>query len=338
MNFLKNIFIVLFLVKVNFSFSQSLKEKTINRFHFKEYKLYKQEDTIRFLLHKKEKSTPKNLVFYLQGTSPIPQSFFGIKKTKKGYNYMQYFPSDYELLDENYAFVIIGLPGVPLVEHTKKMNIKKYHTLNSLNYRVFLANEVINYLTKNNSNLEKIIVYGHSEGAPVAAKLATVNNKITHLGFWGGNALPDFYDFILFESRNMQANKTSLKRSNDTIMKIISSFKNIASDSTNTIPSNKNEISEYTNKRWWSYAEPPINNLIKLNIPIYVQAATNDESVAIESNYLIPLEFIRLGKNNLTFNICIGCDHGFNKTIKNKKIDKWSGIFLNFIQWTKQTQ
>mgnify|MGYP000333017297 FL=1 len=47
--------------------------------------------------------------------------------------------------------------------------------------------------------MNKVIVYGHSEGAFVAPKLATVNKRITHLGVWGGSALPDFFDFILFD-------------------------------------------------------------------------------------------------------------------------------------------
>ena len=328
--------IVLFMI--NSAFAQnntSLNELLLTKYNFKEYIIPLENDSIYFYLHKKKGSEPKNLVLYLQGTSSIPEPFFNIEKNEKGYAYMQYIPTDYNLLDENYAYAIISYVGTPAFKNDGPPNMKKYHQLNSLDYRVFQADTTINYIShKLIEKINKVIVYGHSEGAPVAAKLGTVNKKITHLGFWGGNALPDYYDFILFESKAYWSKEITVAQANNNIMATIESFKNVANDSTNVVPSNKDEITEYTNKRWWSYAEPPINNLIKLDIPLYVQVATNDESATIESTYLIPLEFIRLGKENLTFNVCVECDHGFTKRDGDKEVDMWSDIFINFIKWT----
>ena len=313
----------------------SLKEKVLKRYDFEEHIIPLKDDTIFFYVHKNKGSNPKNLVLYLQGTAPEPGPYFGIKKTPKGYSYAQYYTTDYKLLDDNYAFVLIAYPGTPVVEDQGEINMTKYHQLNSLDYRVFQADTVINYVSNELiKNLNKVIVYGHSEGAPVAAKLGTINNKITHLGFWGGNALPDFFDFILFERKALLSNEIAANEANKNINDIIETFNKVAEDSTNIIPSNKNEIHEYTNKRWWSYAEPPINNLIKLDVPLYVQVATNDESAPIESAYLIPLEFMRLGKKNLTFNVCNECNHGFAKMIDGKEVDLWSDIFIDFINWT----
>jgi hypothetical protein len=73
---------------------------------------------------------------------------------------------------------------------------------------------------------------------------------------------------------------------------------------------------------------------VKIDIPIYVQLGTEDESSPIESNYLIPLEFARLGKTNLTYNVCVGCDHGF-KNVNTEK-DNWSDIFREFIEWSNK--
>ena len=36
-----------------------------------------------------------------------------IEKKEKGYAYMQYIPTDYNLLDENYAYAIISYVGTP---------------------------------------------------------------------------------------------------------------------------------------------------------------------------------------------------------------------------------
>ncbi len=328
--------LVLFMINSVFAQNNtSFKELLLTKYNFKEYIIPLENDSIYFYLHKKKGSEPKNLVLYLQGTSPIPEPFFNIEKKEKGYAYMQYIPTDYNLLDENYAYAIISYVGTPAFKNDGPPNMKKYHQFNSLDYRVFQADTTINYITeKLIKKMNKVIVYGHSEGAFVAPKLATVNKRITHLGVWGGSALPDFFDFILFERkanlRGVQSDSLTQKNINETIKL----FQLVAKDSSNTLPSNKNEITEYTNKRWWSYAEPTINHLLKIDIPIYIQLGTEDESSPIESNYLIPLEFARLGKKNLSFNVCVKCDHGFTKRNGDKEVDMWSDIFINFIKWT----
>lgn len=314
--------------------TQNLKEKVLDRFGFKEYSIPLEKDTIFYYVHQKENAKPNKAVIYLQGTTPIPEPFFEVEQTKNGYKYFQYFSSDYNLLNEEYIYVIISLPGTPAVKRYKDLDLEKYNNLNSLNYRVFSADTVINHITEHLIEPNKIIVYGHSEGAFVAPKLATVNKKITHLGVWGGSALPDFFDFILFDRKANLQGEQSDSLTQENINQTIKLFHDIAKDSLNTIPSNKNELTEYTNKRWWSYAEPTINHLIKIDIPIYIQLGTEDESSPIESNYLIPLEFARLGKENLSFNVCVGCDHGFINVNTGK--DYWQEVFKNFIEWTNK--
>jgi len=181
-----------------------------------------------------------------------------------------------------------------------------------------------------------VIVYGHSEGAPVAAKLGTVNKQITHLGFWAGNALPDYFDFLLENSKANWAKQASDSVTFKNVEEILSSFKKIVKNKGDASAKGKND---YSAKRWWSYAEPPINHLLKLDIPIFVQVAGKDESAPIESTYLIPLEFARLGKSNLRYEICAKCDHGFVTERENGETqDHWGEIFQEFIRWTVSTK
>ena len=338
MNIKKTLITTLLLFVSHSIFAQnkpSLNERLLNKYDFKEYIIPLKNDSIYFYLHKKKGSNPENLVLYLQGTAPIPEPFFNIEKTDKGYAYMRFFPTDYILLDENYAYAIIAYVGTPAFKNDGSPDMEKYHQLNSLDYRVFQADTTINYISNKLINkINKVIVYGHSEGAFVAPKLATVNEKITHLGVWGGSALPDFFDFILFDRKANLKGEQSDSLTQEKINETIELFKTVANDSLNTVPSNKNEITEYTNQRWWSYAEPTINHLVKIDIPIYIQLGTEDESSPIESNYLIPLEFARLGKKNLSFNVCVGCDHGFENVDTGKNY--WSDIFKNFIEWTEE--
>lgn len=307
------------------------REEAIGKFGFKEYAIVTKTDTTWFYLYQKQNSRPTKLVLYLQGTSPDP--LFTVELENGNYHTYRWFPDDYKNLDESYCYAIIGKTGIPSIAYEEIRDFSWYHEKNSLHHRVFQANAVINYLTKNLiKSPKKIIVYGHSEGAPVAAKLGTVNKRITHLGFWAGNALPDYYDFLL---QNSKANYT--KQISDSVayantQKILDGFKKIEE--------NKNDVSfkskhSYTSKRWWSYAEPPINHLLKITIPIFVQVAGKDENAPIESTYLLPLEFIRLGKKNLRYEICAECDHGFNVAkATGEKENRWTGIFQEFIRWT----
>ena len=310
------------------------KKDVLNKFGFQEHSIVSDNDTIFFYFHKKPKAEPKHLVLYLQGTSPDP--LFSIEEENGQLNSYRWFPGDYNLLDDSYGFVVVAKTGIPAIlgEGTNK-NIAKYQKFNSLDNRVFKADTVINFICNNLlKNLDKVIVYGHSEGAPVAAKLGTVNKKITHLGFWAGNALPDYFDFILFNTKALNSGKLSSKEAFKNIDEIIEGFKEIAKNPTDI---SYTEEDDYTNKRWWSYAEPPIDHLLKIDIPIFVQVAGNDKSAPIESTFLIPLEFTRMGKTNLTYKVCAECDHGFGIEKQNGEFeDKWSEIFQDFIKWTKE--
>jgi len=306
------------------------KNELVNHFGFIQDSILVDTENIVYYSYRNGDAKIDKLIVYLQGSDPSPQ--FSYKLKEKKIEKFCWLHGEFKELSENYLFVVVekvGFEGIIDEDNIPKPEI--YQLKNSLDDRVFRVNNVINELYSKYS-LNKVIVYGHSEGAPVGAKLATINEKITHLGFWAGNALPDFYDFALESRKEYYKGKVSVEESQKQIDELINSFANeIATDSLNT------EGNGYTKKRWWSYAEPPINNLLKLDIPIFVQVATNDESAPIESTYLIPLEFARLGKTNLTYEVCVGCDHGFNSKNNEGNIQKnWNSIFNEFIKWTNK--
>ena len=305
------------------------KAEIVEYYGFEQKSIKTNNEKIVFYTYQKGKQPKTKLIVYLQGSDPSPQFSYRIKDDK--IQKLCWLNGEFNTLSEEYLYVVIekiGFEGIINEDDIPKPKI--YQEKNSLKNRVTRANSVIEYLTVNTIS-EKVIVYGHSEGAPVAAKLATVNDKITHLGFWAGNALPDFYDFILENRIEYYKGSISDSVAQSRIDKNIDGFKEIVKDSLNT------KGNGYTNLRWWSYSEPPINNLLKIDIPIYVQVASLDKSAPIESSYLIPLEFARLKKSNLTYNVCVGCDHGFSIASQNGKVErKWKQIFENFIKWTEK--
>ena len=312
--------------------AQNIPTKTeiVAHYGFEQKSIEHDKEEIVFYIYQKGKQAKTKLIVYLQGSDPSPQFSYRIKDDK--IEKLCWLNGEFNSISEEYLYLVIEKIGFEkAINEDDIPNPKIYQEKNSLENRVSRANAVIEHLTANN-NFEKVIVYGHSEGAPVGAKLATLNDKITHLGFWAGNALPDFYDFILENRIEFYKGLISDSIAQSRINKSINGFKEIVKDSLNT------DGNGYTNLRWWSYSEPPINNLLKVDIPIYVQVASLDKSAPIESTYLIPLEFARLKKSNLTYNVCVGCDHGFSISTKDGKVErKWKEIFKDFINWTEKT-
>lgn len=306
------------------------KEELVTFYGFQQSEIIVDGERIVYYTYQKGERPTKMLV-YLHGSDPSP--LFSYQISNGEVNKYCFLKGEFTQLSEDYLYVAIEKIGFEgLIDESNIPKPEVYQRKNSLGNRVFRADQVIDYLVSQN-NFQKVIVYGHSEGAPVAAKLATVNTKITHLGFWAGNVLPDFFDFALEARREYYKGNLSAKQAQKQIDEVISGFTdNIAKDTANT------DDLGYTNLRWWSYAEPPLNHLLKVDIPIFVQVGTEDVNAPIESSYLLPLEFARLGKTNLSYNVCVGCDHSFKIMRKKGKVEsRWNEIFLDFLKWTEET-
>ena len=81
-----------------------------------------------------------------------------------------------------------------------------------------------------------------------------------------------------------------------------------------------------------------MDNLLKINTPLYIAYETEDNEIAIELDFL-PLDFIEKGKKNLTLKAYVNCDHQFfelKKDASGEVIDKvYQGykVSQNFIEW-----
>ena len=330
---MKKITFFLFLSISISSISQEKKVTSINdalkKYNFIEEKIIQDKDTITYYL-KNYKSKPKNLVVFIQGTDANPIFSYRYKNGKM--SIYRWFNNDYSLLDSTYTYTIIPKPGIEGIHDEANFSIpKKYYEKNYLDYRIKQVDVSINHIIKNHlKNPEKVIVYGHSEGATIAAPLALQNKNITHLGFWSGNVLNNFYEFSLFNRIESLKGKITDSIAHENIMGIIGWYKSV----TNNPESTKLDHYGYTNKRWSSYEKAPIEHLLELKIPVYAYFATEDESTPIETAYLIPIQYMQKRKGNLTFNVCLGCNHSYQVTKNGKKVKKWPSVFKNFIEWT----
>jgi len=307
-------------------------ENALKKFNFIEEKVLDGTDTTTYYL-KKYEVKPENLVLHIQGTGSNP--IFSYKIENGVPVYYRWFGDDHESLDSNYTWAIIPKPGregIFLESDIKNINNKFYQN-DYQEYRVNQIDKSIEHIIHNHlGDFEDVIVYGHSEGATIAAALALKNKQITKLGFWSGNVLNNFYEFSLFnriESLNRQITDST---AHENILGIIEWYKSVASNPNST------EIDHFgfTNKRWSSYEKPPIEDLLEIDIPIFALFATEDESTPIETAYLVPIQFLQNRKNNLTFKVCIGCDHNYINKAGSQEEIHWSRYFKEFIKWSKK--
>ena len=178
----------------------------------------------------------------------------------------------------------------------------------SLNWRVEATMKVISYLIKHKFwDKTNIVAQGYSEGGQVVPLLAYKDKRITHVVPIVGSGLNQFYDMILdyrFKARNGEITHEAAQ---DSIRNAYEVFRDIYADPSNTTKS----FSGHSYLRWSSFCgSPPIEALTKLSIPIYMIVGTSDTNSPIYGLDYVPLEFMRLGKTNLTYDPCIGCDHG----------------------------
>ncbi len=306
-------------------------------------------DTINYHIYSKGQIEDKNKIliyFHGSGGNPLFMRTIkldtiqivenGITKTKieKSIFLNTSVPFDLDRIPNDYIFVLISKKGVPFTaeKNTYKPN-QHFFKNESLNYRVWQGDNVIKDLTKKwVKKPKKIVIIGHSEGSDVVAKLGHKNNKITHIGYWAGGANTQYYDFALFIQKEVQNGHKTQEEANKSLDSLFIDIKSIVKDPYNT----KKLWLDNSFRRWSQFTEPAIDNLLKINKPLFVAVAGKDESVPIESSLLIPIEFIRHKKDNLNFKIYPEYNHSFARPPKSEKEEwswEWMNVFEDFMKW-----
>ncbi|PTY37070.1 hypothetical protein BGP77_07255 [Saccharospirillum sp. MSK14-1] len=307
-----------------------LLEQALAQFGFSETTLTVDDHELTYY-YSARTDRPRNLVLFIQGTDPFPLFFYEL--TDSGPNFFTAFPDDAAHLSDDYAYVVVAKPALSGIRQWQHFEVPQaYHDANYRQRRISDIRAVITHLKRRRlSEGGDIVVYGHSEGAQVGASLARVDSRITHLGFWSGNVLNNFYEFALFERLAALNGQQSDTQAHQNIMGLLEWYRSVVDDPQST------EVDEwgYTNRRWASYRHAPIDDLLALDIPIYAQFASEDDSTPIETAYLLPVQFITAGKDNLNFQVCLGCDHSYQEVIDGDLRDHWSEIFEDFVDWVE---
>lgn len=90
----------------------------------------------------------------------------------------------------------------------------------------------------------------------------------------------------------------------------------------------------HTYLRWSSFCKTdPLENMVKLDIPILLVSADNDKNAQILGLDYAKLEFLKLGKDNLTYWVYPNCDHYFYNNLTNTDmLDELMTKVLNWLE------
>lgn len=325
----------MFLLSKTFAFAQKIPED----FGYRHIKMKYLDDTVDIIVISKpdEEKIAKPLFLFCQGSLPQPV----VKYDETGlYGTLPFDETPF--LDE-FHIVIIGKPFIPIISNVNKLGKnymflkdkeneippKGYIDRNYLDYYVFRNNSILKQLFKERwVKINQLLVAGHSEGSTIAVKMTSINKKITHLIYSGGNPYGRISTVL---EQNRSEENDSLIRGE----KVIEHWKNIV-ENANKIHYDGGD----TYKATYSFSLPQRDNLMDLKIPVLVTYGTKDWSVSF--NDLFQIEAIRERKRNITFRSYIGLEHNYfpkNKDgIINEEIYNWDKISEDWMNWLNENE
>jgi hypothetical protein len=313
-----------------YSYSQKIPED----FGYRPIAMKYQDEPVDIIVISKkgEERLAKPVFFFCQGSPPQPV----IKYDEKGL--YPTLPFDENPFLEDYHIIIVGKPFIPIISDVKKLgnnfcyfkDIGKqlpprgYAERNYLDYYVFRNNFVLKQLAKERwVKNKKLVVAGHAEGSTIAAKMAAVNKKITHLIYSGGNPYGRIMT-ILAQSRSFDTD--IINAGNNTIehwQKVVRHANDIHSPAGNSY------------KNTYSFSLPQQDNLMQLKIPVLVCYGTKDWSVSF--NDLFQIEAIREKKENISFKSYLNLAHDdfplHEDRNENQPLYHWDKIAIDWLSW-----
>lgn len=223
----------------------------------------------------------------------------------------KYFSLDFDILVSEKMDVTLGN------EHnTDRKAISHY----SLQECVSSAALVIDTFLRDNE-YKNVYLIGVSEGAGILPKVYNslkYKDKISKLVVLSGGGLSQYEEFKLLQKSNLPMPKEY----KDGLAEVDSVMEKIKREPDSL---EKNYLG-LTFRRWSGFMSyRPLEDLVKINIPIFIMHGDKDTSAPVQSSRVVVEEFKRLGKTNLTYFEYKNGDHRFNGDfgIALSKVESW---------------
>ncbi len=308
-------------------------------------------DTTTFIVfgNKADLAAKKPLFLFRQGSQPMPFIMFDSGKYYLG------TPFHFRDYKKDYHFVMVSKPGVRLVADTTFLNAyqkaiaqpnpdegfvsKKYIANNYRERYVAQCNQVINYLVKQPwVDTRKVVFCGGSEGFTVGADLvANVNPFVTHTILFSGHAGRRFETNIYGIRQQVKRGEMTPAEGQAQIASLYTWWADIQRH-----PTALTNAPADTYRAWQSFSVRNLDNLLRINTPLYIAYGTADEEIAASLDYL-PLDFIEKGKTNLTLKAYYDYDHQFFQLKRDAsgkvtdRVYRGDAVAKEWMDWLMQT-
>ena len=337
---MQKILIITFLFFFKSTFGQTDLKKEMKIFSVESSKYGK----IEFCTFNSTIDKKKPLIIFIHGSGNEPT--FAYHKDLKAYNWAAFM--EVGKYKDKFHVIFVSKPGVPLFDTVQKDPInfktsykptKEFNEKYSLEWRAETASLIIDKaITLLPVETKKIVVIGHSQGGQVAPKIAVINKKVTHCVMLNCNSLSHLYDFILQERLAAQKGEKSFEESQKNIDSLFADYKRIFTET----DSKTKFFDEETYYRWASFSdETPLENMLKLKIPIYLIAGGKDilGSVTMNTDYA-QIEFLRYGKTNLIYKVYPNANHYLQDELiengKTKTVNIKPKVFTEIVEWIEK--
>lgn len=299
------------------------------------------KDTIDFVVAETNLTVKKPVLLFCQGSQPVPL-FFDFPD--QGIIPVTLNNFDVSEMKKNYHVVVISMPKTPVTvgwDHLNKQYNYVLDTASEYSYDpefvkadylenyVARANQVLKYLSKQKwVDNGQLVVAGHSQGSHVALGLAHANKNVTHLGLFGFNPLGRIDQYIRMARKQAEAGEITWQQADSIQKEHYEEYQSYYKpDST--------QYSAFSNS-WKSFSKSQLNELINLEIPVYIAYGSND----INGDFcdLLPLYFIEKGKSNYRVLRYPNLEHNFFPIDKNGNPDyqngRWFVVMNEFVFWS----
>ena len=154
----------------------------------------------------------------------------------------------------------------------------------------------------------RVVLVGHSEGADVAAAIAALDPRVTHVAFLAGGGPTQMFDLIVLERKRRAARGDSPEEIERAVEALERDYRAIFADPESTTKM----FQGHAYRRWSSFFKhPPAENLLKSRARLFIAQGSADQSVPIESLDYLAVELIRAQRPHTTIRRYAGRDHGF---------------------------
>ena len=176
----------------------------------------------------------------------------------------------------------------------------------------------------------QVILLGHSEGADVAAAVAAMDNRISHVAFLSGGGAAQFFDLFALTRRRLAREGASAEEIEEQIASLENQMREILQDP----DSETRMFAGHAFKRWATFATvPSAENLAKSTASLFLAHGTDDESVPIESFDYLVVELLRNRRQDITVKRYPGCDHSYIRVGEKPSGEPFQKLINEVIQW-----